>query len=58
MFLSQTVTASASFFRRCPLHSLQGVIRMNVSYSCFMISEPVSLYLRCTFWISPSNATG
>ena len=36
----------------------QLIVRMNVSYSCLMPSEAVSRYLRSTFLISPSNATG
>ena len=56
IFFPHTVTASASFFRRCPLHSRHGVIRINVSYSCLVASDPVSRYLRSTFRIKPSNA--
>ena len=58
MFLSHTVTARDSFFSLMPLHSLQGVMRMKDSYSCFMASEKVSLYLLSTFRISPSKAVG
>ncbi len=58
IFLSHTVTARASFFRRMPLHSRQGVMRMKDSYSCFMVSEKVSRYLRSTLRTSPSKATG
>ncbi len=42
IFLSPTVTARDSFFRRMPLHSLQGVTRIKVSYSAFRDSEPDS----------------
>ena len=35
--LSPTVTARDSFFRRIPLHSLQGVIRIKLSYSAVLI---------------------
>ena len=55
MFLSPTVTARDSFFSRCPLHAAQGVIRMKVSYSAFIVSENVSLYLRFMLWIRPSK---
>ena len=57
MFLSPTVTAKASFLKRFPPQALQGVVFMNVSYSCFVESDAVSRYLLSTFLISPSNAT-
>ena len=58
MFLSATVTASASLFSLMPPQSLQGVNCIKLSYSCFMVSEPVSRYLLSTFLIRPSKATG
>ncbi len=57
MFLSAIVTASASFLSLFPPHDLHGVMRINVSYSLLDVSEAVSLYLRSTFLITPSNAT-
>ena len=38
-----TVTAREDFLSLCPLHSLQGVIVINSSYSAFAVSENVSL---------------
>ena len=40
-----------------PPHSEHGVMRINVSYSCRLDSEPVSRYLRSTLRIKPSKAT-
>ena len=57
MFLSATVTAREVLLSLMPLQALQGVIRMNSSYSAFMFSEAVSLYLRSIFLIRPSNPT-